>query len=129
MLSNTHTLVHSEGEWMYVYIVYLFLLHKWQNVYQKQVCINILQTTISWFQSHTYMLLDFFSNLRSLTIGFCVFNILVHTFFLNQCRKDIIIQNGIYPQLDACYIICINDFLLEFFCVFHLQLLVCEHNI
>jgi len=83
------------------------------------------------------MLLDFlelFSNLRSLTIGFCVLvamssNILVYTFFLNQCRKDIIIQNGIYPQLDACYIICINDFLLEFFCVFHLQLLVCEQNI
>ena len=69
------------------------------------------------------MLLDFLelcSTLRSLTIETCVLEamstyILVYNFFLNQCRKDITIQNGFHPQLVACYTICINDFLLDFF--------------
>ena len=40
-------------------------------------------------------------------------NVSLYNFFLNQCRKDITVTNGIHPQLDACYIIGINDFLLE----------------
>ena len=56
------------------------------------------------------MLLDFlelFATLRSLTIECFVLMdissyILIYNLFLNHGRKDITIQNGIHPQLDAC---------------------------
>jgi len=50
--------------------------------------------------------LEFFATLRSLTIDICALvamssYIMIYNFFFNQCRKDITIQNGVHPQLDA----------------------------